>query len=212
MVVLLVWCHVPAVTAVEDKRRRHRKQTDWPLTDVTRAPPSVAVVTPNNQTVLLSEYVTGGTKYTVPNYICKELTSKRIISDGFCRSVKPIKEVICAGTCVPSSHAVWYDEVLKIQSRIKLFRWRCVDHVVRHRKIRLVCQNGTTKSYRIDVVRGCKCKQYMHSQNSTKMEFNATKNLRRRDRKRRRSRRRRRKNSKKRRKDKKKRRRPPAVL
>ncbi len=63
IVVLLVWCHVPTVTAVEDKRRRHRR----PLTDVTRTPPTVAVVTPNNQTALLSDYVTGGTKYTTPS-------------------------------------------------------------------------------------------------------------------------------------------------
>ena len=40
---------------------------------------------------------------------CRELRSTKYISDGQCTSVQPIKELVCAGECLPAPHAAQLD-------------------------------------------------------------------------------------------------------
>ena len=98
---------------------------------------------------------------------CKTLRSKRYISDGFCTSIKPITEVVCAGHCLPVNELPWYAEFMKTWSRSKVLEYRCVEDVVKRRKVRLICDNDQTTTYRIKVVKSCKCKRYMNSENQS---------------------------------------------
>lgn len=54
------------------------------------------------------------------SYGCKELRSKRYISDGFCTATKPITEVVCTGSCLPASLLPWYAEYVKLWARTKV--------------------------------------------------------------------------------------------
>ena len=98
---------------------------------------------------------------------CKPLKSKRYITDGFCTSIRPVVDFVCTGTCLPIRQLPWYAEFIKVWSHTKTLQYRCVDDVVRHRKVAFACDNGETRSYRIRVVRSCKCKRYVRSQNES---------------------------------------------
>lgn len=93
------------------------------------------------------------------SYGCKELRSKRYISDGFCTATKPITEVVCTGNCLPTSLLPWYGEYVKLWSRTKVLEWRCVEDVKKRQKVKLQCENGETRTYEVKVVRSCKCKR-----------------------------------------------------
>lgn len=98
---------------------------------------------------------------------CIALRSKRYISDGFCTSLKPVSDVVCTGSCLPIRDLPWYAEFIKVWSRQKTLQYRCVDDLVRVRKVTFVCQNGETRTYDIRVVRSCKCKRYLRGQNDS---------------------------------------------
>ncbi|GFO20359.1 sclerostin domain-containing protein 1 [Plakobranchus ocellatus] len=42
-------------------------------------------------------------------------------------------------------------------ARSKLREWQCVDDLTRMKRVKLLCHNGTYKTYRIKVVKSCKC-------------------------------------------------------
>nr|KAG5696076.1 hypothetical protein BaRGS_017188 [Batillaria attramentaria] len=84
---------------------------------------------------------------------CRELRAKRYISDGFCTSTKPIKEVVCAGHCLPIMDLPWYAEFVKVWARSKLRDWQCAEDVVKRKSVHLLCQNGQYRTYRIKVVK-----------------------------------------------------------
>lgn len=101
---------------------------------------------------------------------CRELRSTKYISDGQCTSLNPIKELVCAGECLPahllpnwigSSHSGRY------WSRREAQEWRCVIDRTRTQRIRLQCQDGSSRTYRITVVTSCKCKRYSREQNQS---------------------------------------------
>ena len=48
-----------------------------------------------------------------------------------------------------------------------MLEWRCVEDVIRRKKVHLMCENGETRTYRIKVVKSCKCKRYMKVQNQS---------------------------------------------
>lgn len=98
---------------------------------------------------------------------CRELRAKRFISDGFCTSTKPIKEVVCAGNCLPIMDLPWYAEFVKVWARSKLREWQCEEDVVRRKSVHLLCRNGQYRTYRIKVVKSCKCKNIMDQHNRT---------------------------------------------
>uniref|UniRef100_A0A3Q1IHT8 CTCK domain-containing protein n=1 Tax=Anabas testudineus TaxID=64144 RepID=A0A3Q1IHT8_ANATE len=102
---------------------------------------------------------------------CRELRSTKYISDGQCTSVNPIKELVCAGECLPT-HLLpnWigggsYNG--RYWSRRDAQEWRCVIDRTRTQRIRLQCQDGSSRTYKITVVTSCKCKRYTRQQNDS---------------------------------------------
>ncbi|KAF7642588.1 hypothetical protein LDENG_00255340, partial [Lucifuga dentata] len=102
---------------------------------------------------------------------CRELRSTKYISDGQCTSVNPIKELVCAGECLPA-HLLpnWIGGggyTGRYWSRRDAQEWRCVIDRTRTQRIRLECQDGSTRTYKITVVTSCKCKRYSRQQNDS---------------------------------------------
>ncbi|KAL3043298.1 sclerostin domain-containing protein 1-like [Trematomus bernacchii] len=104
---------------------------------------------------------------------CRELRSTKYISDGQCTSVNPIKELVCAGECLPA-HLLpnWIGGGAGVYtgrhwSRRDAQEWRCVIDRTRTQRIRLQCQDGSSRTYKITVVTSCKCKRYSREQNDS---------------------------------------------
>ncbi|KAM9838590.1 sclerostin domain-containing protein 1-like [Aulostomus maculatus] len=100
---------------------------------------------------------------------CRELRSTKYISDGQCTSVNPIKELVCAGECLPA-HLLpnWIGgNTGRYWSRREAQEWRCVIDQTRTQRIQLQCQDGSTRTYRITVVTSCTCKRYTRQQNDS---------------------------------------------
>jgi len=92
---------------------------------------------------------------------CRGLRSKRYLSDGFCQTLRPISEVLCSGSCLLDDHAALYPSFVSSWGRAsggRAVEWRCVDDQVRYRRVRLVCENGDVRQYRVRVVRSCACR------------------------------------------------------
>ncbi|XP_044026440.1 sclerostin domain-containing protein 1-like [Siniperca chuatsi] len=102
---------------------------------------------------------------------CRELRSTKYISDGQCTSVNPIKELVCAGECLPA-HLLpnWIGGggyTGRYWSRRDAQEWRCVIDRTRTQRIQLQCQDGSSRTYKITVVTSCKCKRYSRQQNDS---------------------------------------------
>uniref|UniRef100_A0A3P8SH83 Sclerostin domain containing 1b n=1 Tax=Amphiprion percula TaxID=161767 RepID=A0A3P8SH83_AMPPE len=102
---------------------------------------------------------------------CRELRSTKYISDGQCTSVNPIKELVCAGECLPS-HLLpnWIGSggyTGRYWSRRDAQEWRCVIDRTRTQRIQLQCNDGSSRTYKITVVTSCKCKRYTRQQNDS---------------------------------------------
>lgn len=105
---------------------------------------------------------------------CRELRSTKYISDGQCTSINPIKELVCAGECLAAQVLPnWIGGYgKKPRSRRGSQDWRCVNDKTRTERIQLQCQDGSTRTYKITVVTGCKCKRYLkqHNESANKSE------------------------------------------
>ncbi|XP_053190146.1 sclerostin domain-containing protein 1-like [Scomber japonicus] len=100
---------------------------------------------------------------------CRELRSTKYISDGQCTSLNPIKELVCAGECLPA-HLLpnWIgggSYTGRYWSRREAQEWRCIIDRTRTQRIWLQCQDGSSRTYKITVVTSCKCKRYSRKQN-----------------------------------------------
>ncbi|XP_059139460.1 sclerostin domain-containing protein 1-like [Physella acuta] len=102
---------------------------------------------------------------------CRELRARRYISDGFCTSETPILEVVCTGNCLPIKELEWYAEFIKTIGTQKLQNFNCVDDVVTKKKVKLLCQDGSLREYRIKVVKSCKCKKIKNIHNRTSQQI-----------------------------------------
>ncbi|KAF3692352.1 Sclerostin domain-containing protein 1 Ectodermal BMP inhibitor [Channa argus] len=106
---------------------------------------------------------------------CRELRSTKYISDGHCTSIKPIKELVCAGECLPAQMLQnWIGSAYsrKFWSRRSSNQdWRCVNDKTRTQRIQLQCQDGSTRTYKITVVTSCKCKRYSRQHNESGHKF-----------------------------------------
>ncbi|XP_026226149.1 sclerostin domain-containing protein 1a [Anabas testudineus] len=102
---------------------------------------------------------------------CRELRSTKYISDGHCTSLNPIKELVCAGECLPAQMLQnWIGGAYsrKFWSRRNNNQdWRCVNDKTRTQRIQLQCQDGTARTYKITVVTSCKCKRYSRQHNES---------------------------------------------
>nr|CAD7402914.1 unnamed protein product [Timema poppensis] len=108
---------------------------------------------------------------------CRELRSKRYISDGMCTTPRPISEVVCADWCIMPAATPgegnpvavlsnYYQESDWRASRrhegrasdgVLLEKWRCVDGASRRRRVKLLCRDGSRRVYHVRVVKSCKC-------------------------------------------------------
>ncbi|XP_069763480.1 sclerostin [Narcine bancroftii] len=100
-------------------------------------------------------------------YSCRELRSTRYISDGTCRSVMPVKELICSGQCLPAHLLPNSIGRVRWWSRHQSSDYRCIPAHSRAQRVRLECQNQETRTYKIQVVTSCKCKRYSRHHNQS---------------------------------------------
>nr|XP_057903136.1 sclerostin domain-containing protein 1-like [Doryrhamphus excisus] len=101
---------------------------------------------------------------------CRELRSTKYISDGQCTSINPIKELVCAGECLPAHllpNWIGGGYTGRYWSRREAQQWRCVIDRTRTQRIWLQCQDGSTRTYKITVVTSCKCKRYTRDLNDS---------------------------------------------
>jgi hypothetical protein len=90
---------------------------------------------------------------------CRGLRSKRYVSDGFCRTIRPISEILCTGYCLPERNLPWYPEFLQDWGHANVLEYRCVDGVVKQQRTKLMCDNGKTRVYTVKVVKSCACQR-----------------------------------------------------
>ncbi|XP_038135475.1 sclerostin domain-containing protein 1a [Cyprinodon tularosa] len=106
---------------------------------------------------------------------CRELRSTKYISDGHCTSVNPIKELVCAGECLPAQMLEnWIGGARGRKfwaRRSSSHDWRCVNDKTRTQRIQLQCQDGSTRTYKITVVTSCKCKRFSRQHNESGGKF-----------------------------------------
>ncbi|MBN3285933.1 SOSD1 protein, partial [Polyodon spathula] len=102
---------------------------------------------------------------------CRELRSTKYISDGQCTSINPVKELVCAGECLPAQmlpNWIGGGYGRKYWSRRNAQEWRCITDKTRTQRIQLQCQDGSTRTYKITVVTSCKCKRYSRQHNESR--------------------------------------------
>ncbi|XP_006638179.1 sclerostin [Lepisosteus oculatus] len=104
--------------------------------------------------------------YGASELSCRELRSTRYITDGPCRSAKPVKELVCSGQCVPS-HLLPNSILRGKWWRHSHSDYRCVPAHSRTQRVQLQCPNGRSRTYKIRVVTSCKCKRYTRHHNQS---------------------------------------------
>lgn len=108
--------------------------------------------------------------YSASELSCRELRSTRYITDGSCRSAKPVRELVCSGQCMPS-HLLPNSIMRGKWWRSNASEYRCIPAHSRTKRIQLHCPNtGNTRTYKIRVVTSCKCKRFRphHNQSEAK--------------------------------------------
>ncbi|XP_039991791.1 sclerostin [Xiphias gladius] len=107
--------------------------------------------------------------YSASELSCRELRSTRYITDGACRSAKPVRELVCSGQCMPA-HLMPNSIVRGKWWRSSASDYRCIPAHSRTRRVQLQCPNGNTRTYKIRTVTSCKCKRFRphHNQSMAK--------------------------------------------
>ncbi|KAM9426345.1 sclerostin [Pholidichthys leucotaenia] len=110
-----------------------------------------------------------GVSYSAAELSCRELRSTRYITDGSCRSAKPVRELVCSGQCLPA-HLMPNSIIRGKWWRSSASDYRCIPAHARTRRVQLQCPNGNTRTYKIRVVTSCKCKRFRphHNQSEPK--------------------------------------------
>ncbi|KAG7492303.1 hypothetical protein MATL_G00013810 [Megalops atlanticus] len=104
--------------------------------------------------------------YGASELSCRELRSTRYITDGSCRSAKPVKELVCSGQCVPS-HLLPNSILRGKWWRSSASDYRCIPAHSRTQRVQLQCPHGNSRTYKIRVVTSCKCKRYTRHHNQS---------------------------------------------
>ncbi|KAM4526866.1 sclerostin [Fundulus diaphanus] len=127
----------------------------------------------NNNNTLNNRAKSGGrtstsntAPYSAAEMSCRELRSTRYITDGSCRSAKPIRELLCSGQCLPA-HLMPNSIVRGKWWRNSAADYRCIPAHSRTRRVQLQCPNGNTRTYKIRVVTSCKCKRFRPHHNQS---------------------------------------------
>ncbi|XP_041829166.1 sclerostin [Melanotaenia boesemani] len=140
----------------------------------TRTPHEATVQTSNNNNnnnTLNNRAKNGGrtantVSYSASELSCRELRSTRYITDGSCRSAKPVRELVCSGQCLPA-HLMPNSIVRGKWWRNSATDYRCIPAHYRTRRVQLQCPNGNTRTYKIRVVTSCKCKRFRPHHNQS---------------------------------------------
>ncbi|TRY98526.1 hypothetical protein DNTS_025145 [Danionella cerebrum] len=98
---------------------------------------------------------------------CRELRSTKYISDGQCTSLNPVKELVCAGECLPTHLLPNWIGGGHYWTKRDAQEWRCVTERTRTQRIKLQCQDGNTRTYKITAVVSCICKKYTRQNNES---------------------------------------------
>ncbi|MBN3308740.1 sclerostin [Amia ocellicauda] len=107
--------------------------------------------------------------YAASELSCRELRSTRYITDGPCRSAKPVKELVCSGQCVPS-HLLPNSILRGKWWRHSATDYRCIPAHSRTQRVQLHCPHGHNRTYKIRVVTSCKCKRYSRHHNQSEVK------------------------------------------
>lgn len=107
--------------------------------------------------------------YSASELSCRELRSTRYITDGSCRSAKPVKELVCSGQCMPA-HLLPNSIMRGKWWRSSASDYRCIPAHSRTRRVQLQCPNGNTRTYKIRVVTSCKCKRFRPHHNQSEVK------------------------------------------
>ncbi|KFW61447.1 Sclerostin [Pygoscelis adeliae] len=88
------------------------------------------------------------------DFSCREMRTTRYVTEGPCRSIKPVKELVCSGQCVPS-HLL----------PNSIGRGKC-----RMQRIQMACPEEETRTYKFRAVTSCKCKRYTRYHNQSELK------------------------------------------
>nr|XP_009919144.1 PREDICTED: sclerostin [Haliaeetus albicilla] len=86
-------------------------------------------------------------------FSCREMRTTRYVTEGPCRSIKPVKELVCSGQCVPSH---------LLPNSIGRGKW--------WRQNALDCPEEETRTYKFRAVTSCKCKRYTRYHNQSELK------------------------------------------
>ncbi|XP_051847991.1 sclerostin [Antechinus flavipes] len=104
------------------------------------------------------------------DYSCRELHFTRYITDGPCRSAKPVTELVCSGQCGPA-HLQPNAIGRKWLWRQSAADYRCIPDRYRTQRVQLLCPGGEeARTHKIRVVISCKCKRYTRFHNQSELK------------------------------------------
>ncbi|KAJ7987606.1 hypothetical protein DPEC_G00328220, partial [Dallia pectoralis] len=146
------------------------------LPEYTDIQPPVEPILPASNSSIMNRPKHGGRRssantgsYSASELSCRELRSTRYITDGSCRSAKPVKELVCSGQCMPAhllpnsiGRGKWW--------RSSSSNYRCIPAHSRTQRVRLQCTGGSSRTYKIRAVTSCKCKRYTRHHNQSKVK------------------------------------------
>ncbi|KAH0626729.1 hypothetical protein JD844_001867 [Phrynosoma platyrhinos] len=102
-------------------------------------------------------------------FSCREVYSTRYVTEGLCRSIKPIRELVCSGQCLPAhllpntiGKGKWW--------RQNALDYRCIPAHSRSQRIQLTCPNEDVRTIKIRSITACKCKRYTRYHNRSQLK------------------------------------------
>ncbi|KAM9211106.1 sclerostin [Dugong dugon] len=103
-------------------------------------------------------------------YSCRELHMTRYVTDGRCRSAKPVTELVCSGQCGPAR---------LLPNAIRRGKWwrpngpdfRCIPDRYRAQRLQLLCPDGAApRALKVRLVASCKCKRLTRFHNQSELK------------------------------------------
>ncbi|KAM6174664.1 sclerostin [Erethizon dorsatum] len=99
-------------------------------------------------------------------FSCRELRSTHYVTEGPCRSAKPVTELVCSGQCGPAR---------LLPNAIGRGKWRrlgapaprCVPDRHRAQRVQLLCPGGAPRARKVRLVASCKCKRLGRAHNQS---------------------------------------------
>lgn len=106
----------------------------------------------------------------VSEYSCRELRFTRYVTDGPCRSAKPVTELVCSGQCGPAR---------LLPNAIGRGKWwrpsgpdfRCIPDRYRAQRVQLLCPgDAAPRARKVRLVASCKCKRLTRFHNQSELK------------------------------------------